>query len=61
MPVCCTALAAPFHLFTDRIKEVGDGWILEGGDLGGDLVGDHIGGFGIGNVDVPIWGGGWME
>jgi hypothetical protein len=27
--------------------------------LGGDLVeGDLVGGFGIGNADVPIWGGG---
>jgi len=38
MPVCCTALVVPFHLFTDQIEEVGDQWTLEGGDFGGDLV-----------------------
>jgi hypothetical protein len=54
MPVCCTALAEPFHLFVDWIKEDGDQWTLDG-DLG-DFVGDFIGGFG--NTDVPIWGGG---
>ena len=53
MPVCCAALAAPFHLFTDRIKEVGDQWTPVG-DLG-DSVEDFVGGFG--NADVPIWWG----
>jgi hypothetical protein len=53
MSMCCTALAEPFHLFVDWIKEDGDQWTLDG-DLG-DFVGDFIGGFG--NADVPIWGG----
>ena len=53
MPVCCTAHAVPFCLFTDRIKEVGDQWTLDG-DLG-DFVGGFVGGFG--NADVPIWRG----
>jgi hypothetical protein len=53
MPVCCTALAEPFHLFVAWIKEDGDQWTLDG-DLG-DFVGDFVGGFG--NADVPIWGG----
>ena len=38
---------------TDWIGGVGGPWTLEGVDLGGDLVG----GFGIGDTDVTIWGG----
>ena len=53
MPVCCAAQAVPFHLFMDPIKEVGDQWTLNG-DLG-----DFVGGFG--NVDIPIWRGGWSS
>lgn len=52
MPVCCAALAVPFRLFTDRIKEVGDQWTLDG-DLG-DFVGDLVGGFGIVDADLHI-------
>ena len=44
---------ATLYPHTDQIGGVGDPWTLEGGDLGGDLVG----GFGIGDADVTIWGG----
>ena len=53
MDMCYAALAAAFYLFTDRIKEVGDPWTLDG-DLA-DFIGDFVGGFG--NADVPIWRG----
>jgi hypothetical protein len=45
--------AAILYLCTDRIGGVGGPRTLEGVDLGGDLVG----GFGIGDADVTIWGG----
>ena len=45
--------AATLYPHTELIKGVGGPWALEGGDL----VGDLIGGFGIGNVDIPIWRG----
>jgi hypothetical protein len=58
--MCCVALAVPFHLFTVQTKEVGDQRTLDG-DLG-DSIGDFVTGFGIGNVDVPIFmGGGWSS
>ena len=44
---------ATLYPHTDWIGGVGGPWTLEGGDLGGDLVG----GFGIGDTDVTIWGG----
>ena len=33
---------------------------FEGG-LTGDSVGDSVGGFGIGDMDVTIWGGIWSS
>jgi hypothetical protein len=44
---------ATLYPHTDQIGGVGGPWTLEGVDLGGDLVG----GFGIGDADVTIWGG----
>ena len=46
--------AATLYPRTELIEGVGGPWTLEGGDL----VGELIGGFGIGNTDVPIFVGG---
>ena len=43
---------ATLYPHMDQIGGVGGPWTLEGVDLGGDLVG----GFGIGDMDVTIWG-----
>ena len=57
------ALVVPLYLFEDGIKIIGGVQIggHSSGDLtvgsGGDSVGDPAGGFGIGDVDVTIWGG----
>ena len=49
---------ATLYPHTEPIEGVGGPWTLEGGDL----VGDLIGGFGIGNADVPIFvGGTWIR
>ena len=45
---------ATLYPCTKLIEGVGGPWTLEGGDL----VGELIGGFGIGNTDVPIFVGG---
>ena len=50
--------AATLYPCTELIEGVGGPWTLEGGSL----VGDLIGGFGIGNADVPIFvGGTWIR
>jgi hypothetical protein len=47
----------PYYLFTEWIGGGGDQWIL-----GGGLREGFIGGFGIGNVDIPIFmGGEWSR
>jgi hypothetical protein len=57
----CIALVVLFYPFMNQTKEVGDSR-THGGDLGelrSDLVAGFVAGFGIGNVDIPIFVGGW--